>query len=184
MEDRRSTAVIEDKRNTFRFELCELLQGSVGIALFKAFGGLWVYAGFLHLIECSLLFSAPLLMRELLKSIPSTAPSAHLTSIFWAITMTAFALSATIVRQQYEILLSTVHLYLSRSIQQLLYEKTLRLSVESKKRIGMGMITNLWINDTPKILQVVRQGHYLWGTPFQVCAAHRVIAALVQKGTH
>lgn len=144
------------------------LQGSVGTAIFRAFGRLWIYAGFLHLLSCSFLFAAPLLLREFLKNIPSEDPHSRAIVLSWALIMSLCSLSATLLRMQYEFMVHTVKLYVSRSLQQLLYMKTLAISVKAKAEFGLGNVTNLWINDTAMILQCVRQGHYVWGTPFQV----------------
>lgn len=145
-----------------------VLQGSVGSSLFHAFSNLWIFAGVLHLTSCSLSFAAPLLLREFLKNIPSAHPNAQLIGIFWATVMALCALGAILIRMQCEIALRTVKLDMSRSIQQMLYEKTLKISQQAKASFGMGNVTNLWINDTNMLLECVRQGHYLWGTPFQV----------------
>jgi hypothetical protein len=104
------------------------VQGSVGTALVRAFGGLWVYAGVLHLLNASFLFALPLLLREFLKNIVSTHPNSQLIGVFWAFALSLCALMATLLRMQTEITLHTVRLYMQQSLRQLLYVKTLAIS--------------------------------------------------------
>lgn len=72
------------------------------------------------------------------------------------------------VHVQSELNLALVRLHMSQSLRQLLYTKALALSQQERGSFSMGKLTNLYINDVPKILECIVQGHYLWGTPFQV----------------
>ena len=63
---------------------------------------------------------------------------------------------------------------MQQSLRQQLYSKALALSQQERGNFSMGKLTNLYINDTTMILKCIQQGHYLWGTPFQVCIVHTV----------
>lgn len=63
---------------------------------------------------------------------------------------------------------------MQQSLRQHLYSKSLALSQQERGNFSMGKLTNLYINDTWMILSCIPQGHYLWGTPFQVWNAHTV----------
>ena len=57
----------------------------MGRGLYKAFGGLWVCAGFLKLAHDCFNLAAPYFLRRLLQHIQSTDKKERLEGLFWAL---------------------------------------------------------------------------------------------------
>ena len=131
------------------------MQGSVGTSLARAFGGLWAIAGLIKLVGRSFNLLQPFLLREFLKNVSSTAPNARLVSLFWVAGMGLCALASTMLSTQCSVRISKVRISMRNGIKQFLYAKALSLSLQSKARFGMGTLTNLLSNDTPKILAFI-----------------------------
>ena len=142
----------------------------MGTSLVRPFGGLWLFGGLLKLLARSCSLAQPLLLRQFLRSIPSTAPNARLVSLFWAAAIGGCGLADSFLSQQMIIVLYTVRLSMRQSLRQYLYDKALALSLQSKAKFGMGTLTNLLSNDTPKITSWAIYGHALWSVPFQARA--------------
>lgn len=146
------------------------MQGSVVTSLARAFGGLWVLAGFIKLSARCFSLVQPFLLREFLKSISSTAPNARLVSLIWVAMMGFCSLVSTMLSTQCSVRIAKVRISMRNGIKQFLYAKALALSLQSKAKFGMGTLTNLLSNDTPKITSWAIYGHALWSVPFQARA--------------
>jgi ATP-binding cassette, subfamily C (CFTR/MRP), member 1 len=143
------------------------------MSLARAFGGLWLFAGLIKLFSRSFGLIQPFLLREFLKSVPSSAPNARLVSLFWVLMMCVSGVSATLLSTQCSVRVNKVRISMKQALRQFLYGKSLRLSLQAKAKFGMGTLTNLLSNDTPRIIAFIHYGHYLWGAPFQVRFAAR-----------
>ena len=157
------------------------VQGSVGTSLVMSFGWLWVCGGFLKFLGRSCNLVQPFLLREFLKSVSSTALNARLISLFWVQAMSVCALADTFLGSQSDIRLDTVRLCMRQALRQFLYAKALALSLQSKARFGMGTLTNLLSNDTPKIIGWAVYGHSLWSAPFQASPPHDLHPYAIEK---
>lgn len=140
----------------------------MGFSLAWAFGGLWIFAGFIKFLGRCFVLVQPFLLREFLKSIASTEPHARLYSLYWGLLMCLCGVASTLLATQSSVRISRVRMSMRQGLKQFLYSKSLVLSLQSKAKFGMGTLTNLLANDTPKIIAFLHYGHYLWSAPFQV----------------
>jgi ATP-binding cassette, subfamily C (CFTR/MRP), member 1 len=150
------------------------MQGSVGSALFKTFGGLWLWAGVFKFVHDCFNLAAPFFLRRLLQHIQSQDESQRLTGLLWALGLFVCGMMVAImITQHFERVYRTMS-FVKSALVQFLYHKSLRLSLAAKESLGAGVINNLQSNDAAKIFNIPNFGHVLWSAPFQVrCPSSR-----------
>lgn len=140
--------------------------GSVGTALFRAFGPGWVAAGLLKLVHDCVNLSSPFILRQLLSHMQESGHRGY--GLLWALALFACGVTVALLVNQYFVRVFNVSLFLKSSLIQFLYTKSLRLSLRAKAELGQGMIANLQSNDAAKLWNLAQYGHVIWSGPFQV----------------
>lgn len=87
------------------------MQGSVGSGLFKAFGGLWMWAGVLKFAHDCFNLAAPYFLRRLLQHIQSTDQRQRVEGLLWALGLFACGLMVAVLITQH-----FVRIYKARSV--------------------------------------------------------------------
>jgi ABC transporter transmembrane region len=152
-----------------------LVQGSVWIALLRAFGPKWALAGLLKLVHDVVNLSSPYILRQLLKHIKHTNEN-KLRGLSWAVLLFACGVTTVLLVNQYFLRVFRTCLHVKAALIQALYAKSLRVSMPAKNELGGGAIANLQSNDANKLWTLANYGHVLWSGPFQVRSCRRVQA--------
>jgi len=141
--------------------------GSLLGALTSAFKGPFLTAGLLKLCHDSVMFTGPMLLQQLLRSLDQ-----GLGNWRWTLGLACAMLCASVIQtvcvNQYFHILFRVGLRVKVSTIHLVYAKLLRLSNAERSEMGAGQITNLQSNDTSKLYNIPQYLHMIWSGPMQI----------------
>jgi hypothetical protein len=141
-------------------------KGDLLLAMWRAFGSPFSYAGLLKLLHDCLMLMGPILLRRLLQALQSGAPQR--TCFFYASSIFFAASLQTLIVNNYFHRLFRVSLHMKISLIHLLFQKSLRITSAVKSGLGVGPIVNLQSNDASKLWNVIPYLHVIWSAPFQI----------------
>eukprot|EP00884_Botryococcus_braunii_P012468 jgi/Botrbrau1/21221/Bobra.39_2s0022.1 len=111
-------------------------QGSVWTAMWATHGLRFLYAGVLKLTDTGLLLLGPLLLERLLHSLQ--AGGSRWVALGYAVLMFLVSLADTINNNQYMYQAMRIFLHLRAALIDMLYRKSLRLSLAARRAAGSG----------------------------------------------
>ena len=147
-----------------------VLQGSVGTSLFKAFGRLWLIGCIFSFIGNCVGLTSPFLLREFLLSIPSQEPHARFTSLAWVVAMFMVSMTHTVLSTQHDNYMREAGISMHKALQQFIYAKSFRLSMQAKAKFERGKLTEMIESDSHTVVGIMDNVHYLWIAPLEARA--------------
>lgn len=145
---------------------------SLSVALTKAFGAQFASGGFYKMLQDTLSFTQPQLLRLLIKFVNdySAGKEEAKVSKGFAIAFSMFAVSVlqTACLHQYFHRVFEVGMNLKSSLTSAIYQKSLVLSSEERGAKSTGDIVNLMSVDTQRLQDLTQYGQTLWSGPFQI----------------
>ncbi|TIB16346.1 hypothetical protein E3P89_00354 [Wallemia ichthyophaga] len=148
---------------------------SLWLALCKAYGKDYlIYASFFKMLQDSLTFVQPQLLKSLLQFVNSQrsdSPEPLIKGYCLAIVMFVSAVSQSTFLHQYFQLVFMTGLRVRAGLVNLLYDKSLHLNNNEKAQRPTGDVVNLMSVDTNRLTDLCTYGHILWSGPFQILLA-------------
>ncbi|GAB6029961.1 hypothetical protein CHUAL_005656 [Chamberlinius hualienensis] len=141
-------------------------QPSLVKALFKTFGGTFMYGAFLKLVSDLLIFASPLLLRWLINFVSSNEPMWR--GYLYAVLMFIAAIAQSLVLNQYFYKMFILGLHVRTSIIAAIYKKSLVLSNTARKASTVGEIVNLMSVDAQRIMDLLPYINMIWSAPLQI----------------
>ncbi|DBA04873.1 TPA: hypothetical protein N0F65_006875 [Lagenidium giganteum] len=144
---------------------------ALGLAIRKAFGTNMYLAGVCKLFGDLLGFVAPICINEIIKYVEDSSNAWFYPQYFGWIMSGALFLSTvlqTLFLHQHHHLVIREAIRVRSALTMLVYEKSLRLSLDAKSTLGSGKIMNLGTTDTNRILDLFYFVHYVWAAPLQL----------------
>ncbi|GAA6024113.1 hypothetical protein JCM10207_003170 [Rhodosporidiobolus poonsookiae] len=140
-------------------------------ALGRAYGGPFFVAAILKLVQDTLAFAQPLLLKRLLRFFASFGtrhgePAAH--GYLIGITMFACAVLQTIVLQAYFARCFETGMRIRAGLTSLVYKKALVLSPSERSSRQTGDIVNLQASDTTRLQDFCQYANVLWSGVYQI----------------
>lgn len=154
-----------------------LSEGRVGRAMWRAHGKIFVLAGMIKLFHDITMFLGPFILEVLLKHIQNKG--SRWVGIGLAGALTAANVIETLTVNAYFHLLFRICLHLKTSLIDMLYQKSLNLSVSKTQDMGVGAIVNLQSNDASKLWKLPQYLHMIWSGPFQILAVMGLLIRII-----
>lgn len=155
--------------------------GSLLRTLFRAFGKRLLLGGLLKAANDVCIFVSPMLLRLIIQHLQERDAGAHAPLHGLGL---AFALFITyscqsLVFNQYFNIISTVQVQLRGALVSAVFEKSCRLSPESRASYTSGQIQNLMSTDSRTVADVVLYIHMLWSAFEQILVAMTLLVNLM-----
>ncbi|XP_066905600.1 multidrug resistance-associated protein 1 [Halyomorpha halys] len=139
---------------------------SVVPALAKAFGGVFLFASFLQLLDVILTFTSPELLKKVINFVSSDEPKWH--GYFYAVLLLFFTSVQSLIQSQFNNRIALVGLRMRTSLMTAVYRKALKLSSSARKDSTLGEIVNLMAVDAQTFMNVMPHLNTLWSAPLQI----------------
>lgn len=147
---------------------------SLTLALLQAFGAPFILATIFKLIQDTLAFAQPQLLRRLLNFV-DTYSTDHPESPFHgsviAVGMLLVSLTQTAFLHQYFQRAFETGMRFRGALVALIYEKSLRLSNDERSGRSTGDIVNFMSTDATRVADITQYGTILWSGAFQMTLA-------------
>ncbi|QOU20165.1 hypothetical protein BRETT_004817 [Brettanomyces bruxellensis] len=144
---------------------------SLAKALWKSFGGQFMFAGIFKLIQDCIAFIQPQFLKKLIQFVDdySKDHSIPLTRGFMIVVgMFGVSVIQTAALHQYFERVFDTGIKVKSSLNCLIYQKALTLSAEAKQKKSTGDIVNLMSVDTQRLQELCRNLQLIWSGPFQI----------------
>ncbi|EDV20618.1 uncharacterized protein TRIADDRAFT_60846 [Trichoplax adhaerens] len=143
---------------------------SLVMALTRAYGGTFLLAGLMKLVQDMLVFVNPQLLRQLIaftadKSIPTWTGFAYTFLLFG----TAFVQSCVLHQYFHGCLVTGMRI--RSGVIWAVYRKALVLSNSARKKSTVGEIVNLMSVDAQRFMDLMTFLHIIWSAPFQIAVS-------------
>jgi len=142
------------------------------IALARAFGGPYVLAGCIKTISDTLAFVQPQLLRLLIAFVDSyrsgNEPQPAIRGVAIALAMFAASVCQTSTLHQYFQRAFETGMRIKSSLTAMIYEKSLKLSNESRATKSTGDIVTYMSVDQQRLSDLAQWGLHLFSAPFQI----------------
>ncbi|PXF43436.1 Multidrug resistance-associated protein 1 [Gracilariopsis chorda] len=150
-------------------------------ALFNAFGLRLMLGGFLKLISDVFLFVSPMLLKSIISHLQSRreAQASSAKGILLACAMFGSYFAQLLVFNQYFNIMATMQALLRGSLVSAVFEKSCRLSPESRSLYTSGQIQNLMSNDSRTVADIVLYVHMVWSSAEQIVVAMLLLVQLL-----
>eukprot|EP00667_Euglena_gracilis_P000143 EG_transcript_143 len=139
---------------------------SLAHALWKAFGGPYRAAGYWKLLNDAGQFAGPVLLGTLVAFVKGNGPAWQGYAIAAAIFLGQY-LGAVGENQYFDAVLGT-GLRVQGAVSTEVYQKSLKLSQQSRAEQTTGKMTNILSTDTDQLQKVCQQLHILWSSPLRI----------------
>ncbi|XP_014278688.1 multidrug resistance-associated protein 1 [Halyomorpha halys] len=144
-------------------------QASILPTLIKAFGGPFVFATFLQIIEVFLGFVSPKLLKFIITFVSSDEPMWH--GYFYAFMMLCIGIIIPIFRFNLSLMMMKAGLCTRTALISAIYRKSLKLSNAARRETTLGEIVNLMAVDSNTIFGAITFLNYLLLAPLQIVLA-------------
>ncbi|CAH1406918.1 unnamed protein product [Nezara viridula] len=141
-------------------------QASILPPLIKAFGGPFMFATFLQIIEVFLGFVSPELLKRIINFVSSDEPMWR--GYFYAVMMLFIGIVMPLLHGNYSLTLLIVGLRTRTALISTIYRKSLKLSNAARKETTLGEIVNLMAVDSQSIMGSLTYINYLFLAPLQI----------------
>jgi ABC-type multidrug transport system fused ATPase/permease subunit len=173
-------ALVSEKfmaRLTSTKDSLDISEGRVGLAMWRAHAKIFVLAGMIKLFHDITMFLGPFILEVLLKHIQNKG--SRWVGIGLASALTAANVIETLTVNAYFHMLFRICLHLKTSLIDMLYQKSLKLSVAKTQDVGVGAIVNLQSNDASKLWKLPQYLHMIWSGPFQILAVMGLLIRII-----
>ena len=145
---------------------------SLWIAMAKAFGGPYVRGAMIKTISDALAFVQPQLLRLLINFVESykdgNEPQPAIRGVAIALAMFATSVCQTAALHQYFQRAFETGMRVKASLTAMIYDKSLKLSNESRATKSTGDIVTYMSVDQQRLSDLCQWGQQLWSAPFQI----------------
>ncbi|CAN8074321.1 unnamed protein product [Agarophyton chilense] len=154
------------------------------MALFNAFGARFMLGGCLKLLNDVFLFVSPMLLKSIISHLQNRSQDnqTSVLGVFFSCAMFASYFTQLLVFNQYFNVMSTMQALLRGAIVSAVFEKSCRLSPESRALYTSGQIQNLMSNDSRMVADVVLYLHMVWSSAEQITVAMILLVQLLGWG--
>lgn len=141
-------------------------------ALVSIYGRQYLCIGFYLFFATLLQFLGPVFLNLLVDCVSQEESTANLyTTILYTVLLIASKVSVAFISTQYAFHIGKLSIAVSAAIKTIIYQKMLRLSTESKREYGSGMLSNLYTVDIERVVGVMMSLHNFWALPLQILVA-------------
>lgn len=141
--------------------------GSIVPALFKSFGGTFVYCGVLKLVIELLSFANPQILALLIAFVADqTHPDWH--GILYAVVLLLIATVTSLLNGQYQFLGALIGYRIRTVLISAIFRKALSISNAAKRNTTVGEIVNLMAVDAQRFFELIVYLHILWSGPLVI----------------
>ncbi|KAI5868128.1 ABC transporter type 1, transmembrane domain-containing protein [Durotheca rogersii] len=156
----------------WNYQLKHKKQPSLWLALFHAYGGPYVIAGFFKAVNDIAAFTQPQLLRYLISFVDSYEkginPQPPVKGAAIALAMFAVAMLQTTMIHQYFQFAFTTGMHIKSGLASAIYKKSLKLSNEGRSTKTTGDIVNYMAVDAQRLQDLTQFAQQLWSAPFQI----------------
>lgn len=142
------------------------------VALARAFGGPYLRAALIKTISDALAFVQPQLLRLLISFVDSYRPGNEhqpaIRGVAIALAMFATSVCQTATLHQYFQRVFETGMRVKSSLTAMIYDKSLKLSNESRATKSTGDIVTYMSVDQQRLADLAQWGQQLWSAPFQI----------------
>jgi ATP-binding cassette subfamily C (CFTR/MRP) protein 1 len=148
----------------------------IGVSLTKSFGSTFLIAALMKLAQDLLKFAIPQLLKALISCVDKTnfgsdSDSAPWVGYFYAVSIFGIGIFQSILLQAYWKITYSVALRVRTVLLSLIYQKTLSISLVSRKDYTVGEIVTLMSSDAQTFKQVIPSLNKVWSMPLQIVLA-------------
>ncbi|KAL7678117.1 hypothetical protein ACOME3_004346 [Neoechinorhynchus agilis] len=140
------------------------------IALLRTSYGKNLAAALLKLIYDSLQFTAPLILRQIIRYVSDRSEPIWL-GVFYAILLFGCQLLQFSILHQYFLKMMLIGQRWRTALIAVIYKKSTRLSSSARQQSTVGEMVNLMSVDAQKLMDVTSYLHIIWSGPFQIILA-------------
>ena len=153
-----------------------LKKRSIAVSLTKSFGSTFLIASFMKLVQDLLKFVIPQLLKALINFVDKTSfgsdcGTAPWVGYFYAISIFGIGIFQSILLQAYWKITYSVALRVRTVLFSQIYQKTLNMSLVSRKEYTVGEIVTLMSSDAQTFKQVIPSLNKVWSMPLQIILA-------------
>ena len=141
----------------------------------------FIAAGVIKFIHDAVMFTGPFLLELLLKHVQSGGGSAW-TGFAIACALALSAVIETLTVNVYFHILFRICLHLKTELIDVVYRKSLRMSIGAKNLMGSGAVANLQSNDAAKLWSLPQYLHMVWSGPLQILAVMALLVRIIHWG--
>ena len=153
---------------------------SIWTMLIRQYGGCYLRACGLILINCSLDYVPPQFLKLIVNYVDSDEETWK--GVLYAATMCVSQLMSALCLAHAQLKLNHISIQMRSNISSLIYTKALRLSNRSRHTYDVGEITNYIAVDAERIMTTVPHSFNIWSAPFQVTYAVPWAASKLPQG--
>ncbi|KAL4706573.1 hypothetical protein ACJJTC_015771, partial [Scirpophaga incertulas] len=138
-------------------------------ALCLAFGGQFLFGSILKLLNDTLMFVSPQLLKLLIGFVESKEPVWK--GYLYAVGLLACATIQTMLLAHYFTRMYLVGMRIRTALTSAIYRKSLRMSNAARKESTVGEIVNLMSVDAQRFLELTAYLNMIWSAPLQIALA-------------
>ncbi|KAI1769054.1 P-loop containing nucleoside triphosphate hydrolase protein [Hypoxylon sp. FL1150] len=168
----KSSTTGDSFEKAWNYELKHRKNPSLWLALFRAYGGPYVFATLFKIVNDIAAFSQPQLLRFLISFVDSygegKVPQPAVKGAAIAIAMFFVAILQTAMIHQYFQLAFVTGMRIKSGLASAIYKKSLKLSNEGRSTKTTGDIVNYMAVDAQRLQDLTQFAQQLWSAPFQI----------------
>ncbi|XP_031762816.2 multidrug resistance-associated protein 1 isoform X5 [Galleria mellonella] len=138
-------------------------------ALCLAFGGQFLFGALLKLINDTLMFLSPQILKLLIGFVEGNEPDWK--GYLYAIALLACATIQTLLLAHYFTRMYLVGMRIRTALTSAIYRKSLRMSNSARKESTVGEIVNLMAVDAQRFIELTAYLNMIWSAPLQIALA-------------
>ncbi|KAH8293076.1 hypothetical protein KR044_000492 [Drosophila immigrans] len=146
---------------------------SIMPAIYKSFGGIFLFGSFFKLITDVLTFAQPQVLSLIIGYVEDfeTSPQPEWKGIMYSVLLFVLASAQTFILAQYFHRMFIVGLRIRTALINCIYRKALRISNAARKTSTVGEIVNLMAVDAQRFMDLTTYLNMLWSAPLQIALA-------------
>ncbi|KAM8717859.1 hypothetical protein ACLKA7_004542 [Drosophila subpalustris] len=146
---------------------------SIMPAIYKSFGGIFLFGSFFKLITDVLTFAQPQVLSLIIGYVEDyeTDPQPEWKGIIYSVALFVLASAQTFILAQYFHRMFIVGLRIRTALINCIYRKALRISNAARKESTVGEIVNLMAVDAQRFMDLTTYLNMLWSAPLQIALA-------------
>ncbi|XP_059046550.1 multidrug resistance-associated protein 1 isoform X2 [Achroia grisella] len=138
-------------------------------ALCLAFGGQFLFGSLLKLVNDTLTFISPQILKLLIGFVEGNEPTWR--GYLYAVTLLACATVQTMLLAHYFTRMYLVGMRIRTALTSAIYRKSLRMSNAARKESTVGEIVNLMAVDAQRFIELTAYLNMIWSAPLQIALA-------------
>ncbi|KAG6453078.1 multidrug resistance-associated protein 1 isoform X2 [Manduca sexta] len=138
-------------------------------ALCLAFGGQFLFGAFLKLVNDTLMFLSPQLLKLLIGFVEGNEPDWK--GYLYAVALLVCAIAQTLLLAHYFTRMYLVGMRIRTALTSAIYRKSLRMSNAARKESTVGEIVNLMSVDAQRFVELTAYLNMIWSAPLQISLA-------------